>query len=407
MKKSKHTFNQILVGIAALVLSSFAAYFSVFGLSHLFGSGLPATILFGALEFGKIVAVTYLYNYWKSAHWIRKSFFIFVTFVVMVLTSSGIYGFLSSEYKNTSTDIQIIQNQVTIIEKKQEVFSKQIVSIESQIEFRNDRIISLSDLRSQQETRLDTLYQRQNWYSAKATEDNIKEANLNIDVLNTEILDFNTQISSLTDSIGKYDIEILYLNSNETNSELNSFQYVSDLTKIPMDKLVNYLLLMIILVFDPLAIMFLISFNHIGSIKNKEKEEPQEPKIKKKRWQKLKYQQKQKPIEPEIIPEVVENATIKPQKVKEVVLQKVDVEPEKVEPKVIEKPIEPKKVEIETEVENEPIVNEIVEVVSQVEPEKIEVEPEKIEVEPEKIEPKTPDFWEPSKKPIIFKTKNQ
>jgi len=263
----RHKLFLILVGISALLLASVAAYFSVFGLVKLFiGAGIAGVILFSTLELAKIVAVSYLHRYWSLINWVRKTYMVVGVVILMAITSMGIYGFLSAAFQSTSQNLTLIENEVKTIENKKTSYIIQVENIKSQIEFREKRINQLSDIRNQQETRLDTLYQRKNWKSARSTEINIKEANETINTLNNEITELNIKTLPLNDTLSLYDTKILTLNNNVYNTDLGPFKYISNLTNITIDKIVNYLILFIIFVFDPMSIAFLIAFNHISNI---------------------------------------------------------------------------------------------------------------------------------------------
>ncbi len=275
----QYLFYKISLILAVIVLAVPAAYFSVFGLSKLYiGAGIAGIVLFSGIEYSKIVAISYLYKFWKIISWARKIYLTLAIIVAMTLTSVGIYGFLSAAFQSTSTSIELINNQVQIIENKKDVFNKRIDNIQEQAQFRTDRVTKLSDLRTQQEIRLDTLYQRGNFSSAKATENNIKETNTTIDKLNGEILKLNNEVASINDSLSTCDIKIMELNNNQYQHDLGPLKYVSELTNIPMNKIVNILTIIIIFIFDPFAIALLIAFNHIIMISKRKEEEKEEEK---------------------------------------------------------------------------------------------------------------------------------
>lgn len=270
----KYIFYRLLLALSALLLAVPAAYFSVFGLSKLYiGAGIAGIILFGAIEFGKIVSVSYLYAFWSTISLMRKIYLTSAVIVAMSLTSIGIYGFLSAAFQTTSTSIENINSQIKVIENKQGMFYKRIENLKEQIQLRTDRVNKLSNLRTQQEARLDTLYHRGNFASAKATELNIKETNATIDKLNSEIIDLSTQINSLNDSISAYDIKIMELNNNQYQHDLGPLKYVSELLEVPMNKIVNWLTLSIIFIFDPFAIALLIAFNHLTLLSKRKNDE--------------------------------------------------------------------------------------------------------------------------------------
>jgi cell division protein FtsB len=278
----KHKQHRLLVGMAALALAGCAAYFSVFGLTQLFvGASIAGIILFSALEFGKIVAVSYLQNYWKMISIFRKFYMILGVSVLMLITSMGIYGYLSAAYEGTSTNMKNIESKVKVVENKKSNLNIEINRYQDQIDFRTKRLTNLSDLRSQQESRLDKLYDNESYYQVKNVEKTITDANTEIDNINKEITEYNNNISLLSDSISKYEMQILEMQNNEFVQDLGTFKYISRLINKPMDSIVNFLILFIIIVFDPMAIAFLIAFNQITNLlQNNEKEIPNKPKNK-------------------------------------------------------------------------------------------------------------------------------
>ena len=90
-------FFIFLLGLAALLVAGSAAYFSVLGIATLFsGSFYQVVVMAGALEFGKLVATSYLYRYWNKTTWFLKVYLLVAVFVLMGITSLGIFGYLSA-----------------------------------------------------------------------------------------------------------------------------------------------------------------------------------------------------------------------------------------------------------------------------------------------------------------------
>lgn len=253
----------VLIALSALSISVSAAYYSVFGLSKLFsGVGAAIIIMASALEASKLVIASLLHRYWATINKLLKVYLSFALVVLMLITSAGIYGMLSSGYQQTLNQSNSIEGEVAIVKGKKEYFEKRISRIEEQITSNNTRINSLVNLRKQQETRLDTLYQREKYYSARKTENVIKEANKDIKTLETQITDFGLNINNLNDSIAKLDQKIIEIEmSNEAAAELGPLKYVSELLDKPMDVIVNWLILTLVVVFDPLAISLVIAAN--------------------------------------------------------------------------------------------------------------------------------------------------
>lgn len=246
--------------MAALALSGIAAYFSVFGLSQLFYSaGIGITMLAASLEFAKIVTVSYVYRFWKFIESGLKAFYVFAVVFIMFLTSMGIYGFLTSAYQKSANKIELRDDQVKIAENKKTLFINQLDRVNKSIESAGSRIDLLSGLRIQQENRLD---KRTSQLGVKV----ITSSDEQIKLLNQEITSKMSQTNVINDSIAFYDQKIAELKSSDVNNEIGSYQFISSLTGIPMNKVVNYVALLIIVVFDPLAIALLMAVNKLTMI---------------------------------------------------------------------------------------------------------------------------------------------
>lgn len=263
----------ILLGFTAILLAATAAYFSVFGLSKLFmGASISVVIMAAILEFSKIVAVTYLHQYWKKIALAIKAYLVSGVIVLMVITSVGIYGFLSSAYSRVSVELAKIDGDTDLLDKKIDIKTEERDRLNEQIQTRNNRILSLTDLRRNQENRLDTLYMR-GWISrARETENTIKDADKNIAFLHEEINSINTKIETVNDSIYKYETQKLEMANSDISGEIGPLRYISDLTNTEMSRVVNWLILMLILVFDPMAVALIISASGVVKMIKEEKE---------------------------------------------------------------------------------------------------------------------------------------
>ena len=253
----------LIIALSALSVSASAAYYSIFGLSHLFsGAGLAIIIMASSLEVAKIVVASLLHQYWRRISLWLKGYLIIALLTLILITSAGIYGFLTNAYQLTSTKSQVADNQISIVENKKTYFLENIERIESQMESKNTRISTLTSLRSQQETRLDSLYNK-GWYSsARKTEKLIKEANEDIKYLEVDIDSLNTKINALNDSINNINLDVLDIQiSNEAAAELGPLKYLAELLNKPMDIVINWLMLILIFVFDPLAVALVLVAN--------------------------------------------------------------------------------------------------------------------------------------------------
>lgn len=249
-RKSLITITSLTATFVALC----AAVFSVTGIAKLFaGAAFSAAIMASALELGKIVSISFLYQYWKEIPKALKYYLSVSAIVLMVITSAGIYGYLSSAYaKVASTPLQLTADIKTV--------SGRVQSIEQDIQRKNDRINQLISLRSQQETRLDNLVTKSttgNNTTIRGAQTALNQADRSIVQLQREI----TELSSTRDSlngiaIGKQ-VEI------ETNGDIGTFVYIAKVFGTSLDTVVKWFTLVIVFVFDPLAVALVIAVNFL------------------------------------------------------------------------------------------------------------------------------------------------
>lgn len=263
-----------LLAASALAVAGCAAFFSVFGLSQLFaGASLAVIIMASSLEFSKVIAASFLHKYWGEMGKTLRTYLTVGVVVLVTITSAGIYGFLSSAYQKTAANLEVHNGQVGILEGKVAQFQSKIDANKALIESRTKRINQLNDLRNGQETRL------QDRRSANATRRDIASSNGEIKDLNANIDVLNSENSKLMDSVGKYNMQKLETTSNsKVAGEVGPLKYLADLTGLPMDRVVNYFILLLVFVFDPLAIALVIGTTWIFEKKRKEGiEEPEHP----------------------------------------------------------------------------------------------------------------------------------
>ena len=152
----KIKFSHIIL-ILALLVAGCAAYFSVWGLSQLFsGASMSVIIMASVLEFSKIASTTALHNYWNKLNKSLKYYLVIAVAVLMLITSAGIYGFLSNAYQKTANQLEIEKGEVGILDNKKTLFQKNIDDNQRIVDTKNRRIEQLTNLRNTQEVRLDS-----------------------------------------------------------------------------------------------------------------------------------------------------------------------------------------------------------------------------------------------------------
>jgi hypothetical protein len=268
----KYKFAYLML-ILALAVAGCAAYFSVWGLSQLFaGAGTAVIIMASVLEISKVAATTALHRYWDKLKGVLKAYVTIAVIVMMVITSAGIYGFLSNAYQKTANKLEIHEGEIGVLDNKKILFEKTITDNEKTITNKNRRIDQLIELRATQEKRLDE--STTNASKSRARND-IKIANAEIDKLSAEVDVISVKNATLSDSIGNYNTQILTLNTNsEVAGEVGPLKYISNLTGQSMDKVVNILILLLIFVFDPFAIALILITNRIFEVENEKDEAP-------------------------------------------------------------------------------------------------------------------------------------
>ena len=244
----------------ALAVAGCAAYFSVWGLSQLFAGASAAVIIMASvLEIGKLVVTTALHTYWdKFAKPLR--FYLTISVVIlMLITSAGIYGFLSNAYQKTANKLEIHEGELGVLDGKKNIFQKSIDDNQRIIDTKNKRLDQLSGLRTSQESRIDGSKSNRDRNSIR---NDIASANTEIQKLSSEIDVLNSKNAMLSDSIGNYNVKSLEMKSgSDVSGEVGPLKYIAELTGVSMAKVVNYLILLLIFVFDPLAISLVLATN--------------------------------------------------------------------------------------------------------------------------------------------------
>lgn len=258
----KNSLFPYVIGFSAFATAATAAYFSVTGLGRLFaGSAISVMVMAGVLEFAKLVAASYLYRYWEKIKVLEKTFLIAAVAILMTITSAGVYGYLSGAYSETSSKLQISQGEIGLMDKKKEQYQQRITNTKENIDKKNTRITSLNNLRSSQESRLDSLYARKYYRQAKVVEGQIKDADQEIKKLTRESDSLLNVVNSYNEEIAKLDMEVTGKEAENLKGEAAPLQYIANLFGTTMDKVVNFFMFLLIFVFDPLAVVLVIATN--------------------------------------------------------------------------------------------------------------------------------------------------
>jgi hypothetical protein len=268
-------FLPYLILISALSVSGSAAFYSVYGLSKLFaGASLQVVIMASSLEIAKLVIATLLHRYWDSINRLLKIYLTIATVVLVLITSAGIYGFLSNAYQLTANQDKIVTRGIELVDTKQNIFEQ------SKLEYTAEKetiIKSISELRNSLANPGQVQFVDKRSGKVVTSTSNNPQARKSLEIqLNDAIKrrdELTQQIQIASDSIGKFEVEKIELeNNSDAAAELGPLKYISSLTGITMDRIVNYFLLLIIFVFDPLAIALVLASSFAFSQMKRETE---------------------------------------------------------------------------------------------------------------------------------------
>ena len=255
-------FFPFLIGLAALLVSGSAAFYSVFGLSKLFaGASTQVIIMAGSLEFAKLVCASLLYQYWGTINKWLRAYLSIAVFVLILITSGGIYGFLSGAYQETATKSEFLDKSLVVLQTKQNRFEEQKTDLTLE---KTQLNTTISDLRTSLSNPTSVSYWDENSQSVITTTSSSTRRALQSE-LKTTIEDrdnINLKLEAVMDSVMRIDTELLDLEiGNEEQRELGPLKYLAETTGKPMGQVVNWFLLLIIFVFDPLAIALVVAAN--------------------------------------------------------------------------------------------------------------------------------------------------
>jgi predicted nucleic acid-binding Zn-ribbon protein len=241
---------KILLFVAALFVAGTGAYFSVTGLGILFsGATLSVIIMASSLEFAKLVAASYLEQKWKEVNLFLKIYLSFAVFTLMIITSAGIYGYLSNAFQQQSITIQAVDSKVESIQY-------QIELLQNDVDGWEKRRNSLTDLRTNQEVRLDKAME--SGVGVSTTRNQIRDANNEIQSLTQKIENNRNEITSLNDTILK-----IKESNIDVEREVGGFRFIAEAFGVELNSVVKWFITLLVLVFDPLAIALVIAFNKL------------------------------------------------------------------------------------------------------------------------------------------------
>ena len=265
-------FRTLLLGLSALFVGFNAAFFSVTGLAKLFaGASVSVMIMASSLELAKLITAGYLYNYWDK---INKGFRIYLSLGVVVLiliTSLGIYGFLTAAFQDTLNKYNVSSTQKLFLQQKESFWGSDVARYDKELERISNNISTLSNAKSTGIQVRDTTSSTGFRQTVSTTELRLSQKRIEVEETNRKEVQSKREVAA--DSLQSIQLKILELDTNtETGSELGPLQYLSTLLDKPMTDIINWFILIIIFVFDPLAVSLIIAFNLAVKVDRGEKD---------------------------------------------------------------------------------------------------------------------------------------
>ena len=219
----------LLTFFAAFSIEAIGTVVSVIGLSTLFGANPIIMTLAVALDIGKLVVVALLYKYWNELNRLMKAYGLLAAFVTMTITSAGAAGYLSAEFQKAIVGTQEGQLKVQVLQEEQAKLEARKKQIDDQIAAIPDRFT----------------------------------ANQKIRLMNQ----FKAEQKTVTDRLAQIAQELPQIQIAQINTEAKAgpILYIAKAFNITVEEAVRYVILMIIFVFDPLAVFLIVSGNFLLS----------------------------------------------------------------------------------------------------------------------------------------------
>lgn len=229
----------ILLALTTLSIASAAAYFSICGLAQIFsGAFWPVVIMASALEAGKLMTASYVYRYWKHLTWIMKSYLISAIIVLMMITSAGIFGFLTSAHQEGTASFTEVETKIS--------------SLQQQIDQDQQSKSQKLERRKQIDNEVANLPNN----FVRGREKLSKQFNDERVQIEKDVQRYDTEIESYTKQMSDFKL-------TETREKLHvgPILYVARaLGKDPEDAII-WMTVLIMFAFDPLAVVLTIGFN--------------------------------------------------------------------------------------------------------------------------------------------------
>ena len=235
----------LLTFVTSLLIAGVAAWYSIIGLTTIFSAAVIPIIIMGVvLEIGKLVAASWVYTHWKDTGILLRTYLVSAIVVLMIITSMGIYGFLSKSHIDAGINTSEISVKIERIDNRIKSEQRQIDRAEKNIQ-EMDITLDKTDYGFFDDSRLEE--RKKQSADREQLNDIITKAENNIDKLLDKKSEYELEVKNFEVEVGpiKYIAALMY------GDEATNY----------LDNTVRYVILLLIFVFDPLAVLLLISAN--------------------------------------------------------------------------------------------------------------------------------------------------
>ncbi len=244
---------KFLVGFSALIIAGCAAYFSVTGLGVLFaGASVSVMVMASSLELAKLVAATYLKQKWDEIKGFNKWYLTSSVILLMLITSAGIFGYLSNAFQAQSLKLQVVDREIAVFQTKIDQNTAQITQL-------NEQLSGLSQTQS-------TILEKGKVNNRLLRSIDSKDRQTS--KINSQIEKLQTENAQNTEKINEIKLQNLDL-----EKEVGGFRFVAEAFGMELKNVVKFFIFLIVIVFDPLAVALIIAFNGLIDDKKRKQRE--------------------------------------------------------------------------------------------------------------------------------------
>ena len=246
------------VGMAGTV-----AFVSVNGLLKVFaGAGTVGLILFSSIEAAKIVATSAIHTYGKKIGWFYNGILSLFIAIAMIITSMGIYGFLSSSYKQTFSKFENMEAQIELLEKKVSGYQGQLDIVNNEKKGVSETITQLTKGLSNNVIQYKDKETGEIITTTSSSTRKVLQKQLDGAIERQGVL--NDKSDALNDKVFEVENEITDIKlADDVGAELGPLRYLADVTGMSMDDVMKYFIILLIVIGDPMAVVMVIVFSKV------------------------------------------------------------------------------------------------------------------------------------------------